>query len=106
MRHRIARPLLGPLLGIALAALATAGCSGASAEPAPLAGGGVQTRIVTDAKATQVQVPAQPQRVLALSEPTLDGALALGVSPVGTTNGRGQSRVPNYLGDRARNIPV
>ncbi len=53
-----------------------------------------------------MQVPAEPQRVVALSEPTLDGALALGVTPVGTITGRGQSTVPHYLADRAGDLPI
>ena len=38
--------------------------------------------------------------VVALSEPTLDAVLALGVKPVGTISGRGQQTVPNYLKDK------
>src|SRR4051794_11800148 len=96
------------LLGVALAAaLALAGCSSPDKGglPGPTGSAG-STRTVTDAKGTPVQVPAQPRRVVALSEPTLDGTLALGLTPVGTTNGRGQSSVPNYLTGRAEGIPV
>jgi iron complex transport system substrate-binding protein len=53
-----------------------------------------------------VRVPAEPQRVVALSEPTLDGVLALGVVPVGTVSGRGQSAVPNYLAELAAGVPL
>lgn len=83
---------------------------GCSADPAtstpsatPAATG---TRSVTDAEDTAVTVPADPQRVVVLSEPTLDAALALGITPVGTASGRGQSEVPNYLKDQAGDIPV
>jgi iron complex transport system substrate-binding protein len=41
-----------------------------------------------------------------LSEPTLDGALALGVRPVGTVAGRGQAGVPGYIADLADGIDV
>ncbi len=51
-------------------------------------------------------MPEQPKRVVTLSEPTLDGALALGVTPVGTVSGRGQSTVPGYLTDLAGDIPL
>ncbi|NHC45397.1 ABC transporter substrate-binding protein [Motilibacter aurantiacus] len=97
------------LLGAALAALAVTGCSSgndadnASTGSSTPTGG---TRTITDASGARVEVPARPSRVVALSEPTLDGALALGVTPVGTTNGRGQSSVPNYLGAQAKAIPV
>ncbi|HYN97972.1 MAG TPA: iron-siderophore ABC transporter substrate-binding protein, partial [Pilimelia sp.] len=36
----------------------------------------------------------------------LDGALALGVTPVGTVNGRGQTAPPKYLGDKVAGITV
>jgi iron complex transport system substrate-binding protein len=65
-----------------------------------------QTRTVKDIDEHSIEVPAGPQRVITLSEPTLDGALALGVVPVGTTSGRGQSTVPSYLSDLAGDIPL
>ncbi|MFY1652940.1 ABC transporter substrate-binding protein [Solwaraspora sp. WMMB762] len=66
----------------------------------------VATRVVVDIEGTEVEVPQRPRRVVTLSEPTLDGALALGVTPIGTTTGRGQSGVPNYLADQAADIPL
>jgi len=64
----------------------------------------------TDAQGRNVEVPANPERVLALSEPTLDGSLALGIVPVGTSAGRGQSGVSGYLathdGGVAADIPI
>jgi iron complex transport system substrate-binding protein len=65
-----------------------------------------QTRTVLDIDDRPIEVPVSPQRVITLSEPTLDGALALGVVPVGTTSGRGQSGVPAYLSDLAADIPL
>lgn len=82
------------------AAFALAGC-GEAVHPDE-----VPTRTVTDASGRSMQVPANPQRIVALSEPTLDGALALGLTPVGTITGRGQSTVPNYLAELARDIPL
>jgi iron complex transport system substrate-binding protein len=64
------------------------------------------SRTVTDAEGTTMTVPAQPERVIVLSEPTLDGALALGVTPIGTLAGRGQSTAPAYLGQTAAQIPL
>lgn len=73
---------------------------------APTAG----PRTFTDAKGRVVELPARPERVLALSEPSLDGALALGIVPVGTSSGRGQSGVTSYLaaydGGIAAEIPI
>lgn len=65
-----------------------------------------ETRIAVDIDDREVSVPVNPQRIVTLSEPTLDGALALGVIPVGTASGRGQSAVPNYLADLAGEVPI
>lgn len=61
---------------------------------------------MVDAEGTEVEVPEDPQRVIALSEPTLDGALALGIEPIGTITGRGQSTIPAYLAERAGEVEV
>ncbi len=58
---------------------------------------GSETRQVTDADGKTQVVPAQPKRVVVLSEIDLDSALTLGLQPVGTVNGRGQSTLPRYL---------
>jgi iron complex transport system substrate-binding protein len=75
--------------------------AGEDAQAAPAG-----TRIVMDIDDNPIEVPADPQRVVTLSEPTLDGALALGVTPAGVTSGRGQSSVSAYLGDLAGGIPL
>src|SRR3546814_17535657 len=52
-------------------------------------------------------VPEAPKRVITLSEIDLDTALALGVTPVGTINGRGQAAPPRYLeGKLPADVPV
>src|SRR5690606_19411763 len=58
------------------------------------------TRQVEDAFGNAVTVPAEPQRIITLSESDLDSALALGVTPVGVVNGRGQATPPRYLESR------
>ena len=63
-------------------------------------------RVIEDVNYQPVAVPSNPKRVVTLSEPTLDGALRLGVVPVGSVNGRGQSTMPNYLLDLATDIPT
>lgn len=98
---RFPRALAASVAALALV-LTAAACS--SASPAPESADG--TRVVVDAEGTEVAVPVDPQRVVTLSEPTLDGVLALDVTPVGTVTGRGQSTVPNYLADRAGDIPI
>lgn len=96
-RHRLAG-----VLAAAGLAFAAAAC-GSTDKPADAV---VPTRSVTDAAGTPVAVPTEPKRVVALSEQDLDGALALGVTPVGTVNGRGQTSPPKYLGDKAAGIAV
>lgn len=97
-RRRSLAIIVVALLALTACGSADAGGGGAAAGPT--------THEVTDIEGTTMDVPIEPQRVVALSEPTLDGALALGVTPVGTVTGRGQSTVPNYLIDRARDIPI
>ena len=67
---------------------------------------GTPIRVIEDVNHEPVTVPVSPQRVVTLSEPTLDGALALGVKPIGSVNGRGQSTMPHYLIDLAEGIPA
>lgn len=82
--------------------LSLCGC-GSGATPTTSSG---EVRVVVDVEGTDVSVPAKPQRVVALSEPTLDGVLALGVTPVGAVAGRGQSTAPGYLGDQVADVPL
>lgn len=64
------------------------------------------TRQVKDVTGKVIDVPERPMRVVTLSEPTLDSALSLGVTPVGTAAGRGQSGVAAYLADEAGDLPI
>ena len=93
-----------PLAAVLL--LVTAVLSGCTAPPPPADAVAAQTRVVVDAEGTEVVVPLEPRRVVTLSEPTLDGVLALGVTPIGTVTGRGQATVPNYLAELAGDIPL
>ncbi|KPI10680.1 ABC-type transporter, periplasmic subunit [Actinobacteria bacterium OK074] len=77
-----------------------------STKEASASSSALGTRQITDAQGRKVKVPAAPEKVVALSEPTLDAALALGVEPVGATAGRGQSGVSTYLADRAKSAKV
>jgi iron complex transport system substrate-binding protein len=76
-----------------------------TAQGIPGIADGTPVRVIEDVDHKPVAVPVQPQRVVSLSEPTLDGALALGVTPVGSVNGRGQSGMPNYLLELTEGIP-
>lgn len=97
--------LIGPAVGL-LALLAVAFTVAPLAAPTPVSQAQGATRIVVDARGMEVTVPAQPKRIVALSEADLDSLLALGVKPVGTVQGRGQTGTPRYLGDRAAGIPI
>ncbi|MGW0191671.1 ABC transporter substrate-binding protein [Streptomyces sp. NPDC003362] len=87
-------------------ALVLTGCGGDGGDGGGGGGDAASTRKVTDATGREVAVPGDPRKVVALSEPTLDAALALGVEPVGTTAGRGQSGVSTYLAGKAAKAEV
>nr|BFF02932.1 amonabactin ABC transporter substrate-binding protein [Streptoalloteichus tenebrarius] len=93
-------------MAASLAALV--GLSACSSGDTPAAGGqdASAKRTITDVTGKQMEVPANPQRVLALSEQDLDAVLALDMRPVGTVNGRGQKTPPRYLGDRVKDVKV
>lgn len=93
-----------------VSALALTACgsdkSGASDGAEVGAKGDAKARTLTDATGAEVEVPAEPKKVLTLSEMDLDASLALGVKPIGLTAGRGQKGAPEYLTDKAKGIPV
>lgn len=98
------------IVGVALAALVAGACSPSQSTPAsstgPMSTAATETRMVTDASGQEVALPLEPTRVVTLSEPTTDNALALGITPVGAVSGRGQSGVAAYLADRAGDVPI
>ena len=81
----------------------SASSADAAASPSVDAAG---LRSVTGADGIAQDVPVAPARVVTLSEPTLDGALALGVTPIGTIAARGQAGVAPYLADQAGGVPL
>ncbi len=93
------------------AALLLAGCGGSdsegskakSTEKAAASGG---TRTVKDATGKAIEVPANPRRIVTLTQEDLDAVLALGLKPAGITNGQGLSEPPAYLEDKVDGIPV
>ncbi|MFB8775924.1 ABC transporter substrate-binding protein [Streptomyces broussonetiae] len=99
------RAVLASAAALASGALVLTGCGGDGGGSGSGTGAS-DTRRITDATGRAVAVPAAPRRVVALSEPTLDAALALGVEPVGTTAGRGQQGVSTYLADQAAGAEV
>lgn len=85
-----------------IGASAVGACAPASQDASPRG----ETRTVVDAEGTQVEVPVEPERVVALSEATVDGLLALDITPVGISAGRGQQGAAPYLADKAEGIPI
>lgn len=63
-------------------------------------------RTIVDAVGASVCVPENPERIVALMESDLDALLALGITPLGTTKGRGQSTPPRYLAGYTADIVV
>lgn len=91
--------LIGALAGTSAVSLAACGSGGMATPSGP-------SRSIVDVEDFESQVPEHPVRIVTLSEPALDGILALGLTPVGTVTGRGQSTVSPYLMERAANIPI
>ena len=56
-----------------------------------------EMRTITDAMGREVSIPVDPQRIVVMSEIDLDSLLALGITPVGAPNGRGQQTLPTYM---------
>ncbi|MEV7184709.1 ABC transporter substrate-binding protein [Kitasatospora sp. NPDC093102] len=113
VRRRAAQALA--VTGAAALLLTGCGSSGSSsgspaaASPAagPAGGGdGGGKRTVKDATGKAVEVPAEPKRILTLTQEDLDAVLALGVKPVGITNGQGLAEPPAYLKDKVQGVPV
>ena len=69
----------------------------------PAASSNTETRNVTDVYG-DVEVPANPQRVIVLDGPQLDACLAVGVKPVGGVTGFAGEPFPAYLGDATEGI--
>ena len=100
------RPRAATVLALSLLTICLSACGGSAGESA--GGGGSNdgggARTFTDAQGTEVTLPGRPERILPLSEPTLDATIALGLKPIGTTAGRGQNAIPAYLQGRAKGI--
>ncbi|WP_043447196.1 ABC transporter substrate-binding protein [Halotalea alkalilenta] len=54
----------------------------------------------------EIQVPADPQRVVTLYEAALDTTLAVGVEPLGAVATRGGTDVADYIADRAQGVAI
>jgi iron complex transport system substrate-binding protein len=90
----------------AAAALALTACGGEASSSSSAAASSATEDATVSTAYGDVTVPADPERVITLAESALDVALAVGVTPVGTTASRGGDKPPAYLGDDAAAIPV
>lgn len=91
----------------AIAGMMMLAACGANENPASTtATDGAATRTVVDFHGDEVEVPEAPQRIVALTEPTVDGLLALDIEPVGISAGRGQAGAAPYLGEAAAAIDI
>lgn len=102
MPRSISRVLTLILALLCSTALVACGQNGSD----PGAGTAGATRTITNVDESTAEVPENPQRVVALSEPATDAVFALGITPVGIIAGRGQEGAANYLKEKAADIPV
>ncbi|MEC4016944.1 ABC transporter substrate-binding protein [Streptomyces sp. H27-D2] len=100
--------LTAAAVAVVASALALTACGSGKSDSgdSKVEGKGAEIRTVKDATGKGVKIPAAPKKVVVLSEMDLDTSLALGVKPIGLTAGRGQQGAPEYLGDKAKGIPV
>lgn len=94
-----------PALAASALIMAVSACGGSASGDEGADGGAQAGRTVQTAYGA-VEVPADPQRVITLSDTSLDTALYLGIEPVGTSSARGGNSAPGYLGEEARSVPL
>ncbi len=99
------RPVLSTA-ALAATALVLTACGGGSSEATDTSEAAAAEDTTVATAFGEVAVPADPERVVTLAESALDVALAVGVTPVGTTASRGGDTAPAYLGEDAADIPI
>jgi len=97
-------PLLAAACRVAPSTVTAPVAETVAAAPAAAVDAAATARLLTDAAGRAVEVPAHPARIVTLTELDLDSALALGLTPVGSVNGRGQLALPAYLADKSAGI--
>lgn len=84
----------------AVTALALTGCGGSDTEDSPAAGGGEGFPRTIEHAMGKTEIPAKPQRVVALDTSFVDATLILDTPVVGYTDYRTiNGKLPDYLGD-------
>lgn len=99
-RFRRRSAIGGAIAGMAALSGFRAGTAFAQATPEP------GTRTVTDYAGRTVEIPANPQRVITLSLPILEIALAVGIRPVGSASFATLGGFPSYFGDTTDGIEL
>jgi len=94
------RTFAAAIAATAPAAMTTRALAQSTPSPSPAAD---DTCLFTDAMG-EVEIPANPQRIVVLDGPMLDAALSVGVTPVGATTGFANDPFPAYLGDATEGI--
>ncbi|MFP8886271.1 ABC transporter substrate-binding protein [Streptomyces mangrovi] len=92
-------------LAVSALLMGVAACGGTASGDDGGSQGTAATRSVETAYGS-VEVPAEPKRVVALGDTSLDTALYLGIEPVGTSSARGADTAPGYLGEKAESVPL
>ncbi len=104
-RRRVPPTAALPTAALAATALVLTACGSGSSEATDTSEAAAGDTTVATAFG-DVAVPADPERVVTLAESALDVALAVGVTPVGTTASRGGDTAPAYLGEDAADVPI
>lgn len=88
--------------------MGVAACGGTASGEDGESGGGEKTAATRSVETAygSVDVPAEPKRVVALGDTSLDTALYLGIEPIGTSSARGADTAPGYLGEKAESVPL
>ena len=112
---RSVRPLMLALSVVGSLALAACSSSDDASQGAPADVGSADDGSAVDEDAGprtiehamgSTEVPAEPERVVVLDSSFLDSSIALGVTPVGATEGIAGAGLPAYLGDDVADVEL
>lgn len=105
---RFTRTLLGAAvvgaLSLGLTACGSSGSGGSAGDSGSSSAAAKDGKRSIDTAFGAVEVPAEAKRVVALNDTSLDTALSLGITPVGTSSSRGGTTAPAYL--KADAVPL
>lgn len=73
--------------------------------PEPTAAPAANTRVVTDANGVELEIPAKPERVIAIIQEDFDVLIGLDFLPIAVANGMGSSEPAKYLAYATKDLP-